>query len=83
MSLLDGNNLVPIILMLANMLAIMDRINLQDALGAFASTADRRAASLVLQVAGGGGLLGLGKRVGGDGAQGQECHEGSSRRHVG
>lgn len=80
-SLLDG---VPVVLVLAGVLAVVDGGDLEDAEGALAGAADRRAAALVRLLArggGGAGLLGLGERGRGDGAQGQEGHERSGGRH--
>lgn len=78
---LDG---VPVVLVLASVLAVVDGGDLEDAEGALAGAADRRAAALVQLFArggGGAGLLGLGERGRGDGAQGQEGHERSGGRH--
>lgn len=72
---------MPVILVLASVLAVVDGSHLQHAVHALAIAAERRAAALVLFVAGDGGLLSLGVRVRGNGAQGEEASERSGGRH--
>lgn len=79
---------MPVVLVLAGVLAVVHGRDLEDAVpgAALAVAAERRAASLVLLGAldgGLGGLLGLGEGVGGDGVEGQEEREGGSGRHFG
>lgn len=78
--LLDGDNLVPVVLVVARVLAEVDGSDLEDAV-ASARAAERGAAPLVLGDALGRRLrrlLGLGEGVGGDGAKGQKVEKGGS-----
>lgn len=85
--LLNSDNLVPVVLVVARVLAKVDGGDLEDAVaGALAVAAQRGAAPLVLGALNRGlrGLLGLGEGVRGDGAEGQEVEKGGSSdgRHV-
>jgi hypothetical protein len=86
-SLDKGGSVVPVILVFAGVLAIVDGGNLEDTVsrgGALAVAAERRASPLV-PVASLLGLLRLWERFRGDGAQRQEGQgHGTARvRHVG
>lgn len=78
---------MPVVLVVAGVLAEVDGRDLEDAVaGAFAVAAERGAAPLVLGALDGGlRLLGLGERVGGDGAERQEVEKrgSSGGRHFG
>lgn len=52
---------MPVILVLASVLAVVNGGDLQHAVGALAIAAERRAAALVRLAVGRGGLLGLGE----------------------